>query len=149
MHCHDHARPQQALATARETGQYQEEGWRVRADGSRFWANVTITPLYDEEGELEGYAKITRDESERIEAMEQAKLVELLVERDRFASDLRDTVVHRVFEASLLLQGAMKRIDDDGAAERVTKAIEVLDDTLRQIRNVVTDLQAPEGPPQR
>jgi PAS domain S-box-containing protein len=136
-------KPEQALETARTTGQHQEEGWRVRRDGSRFWANVLITAIFDADGELEGYAKITRDESDRVEATKQAKLLGLLVERDRIADDLRDTVVHRVFEAGLILQGALKRIDDAAAVQRVHDAIDVLDDTLRQIRNVVADLQSP------
>ncbi|MEI7036374.1 PAS domain S-box protein [Fulvimonas yonginensis] len=52
--------PQRALATARREGRYEAEGWRVRKDGTRFWANVLLDPVYDE-GELIGYAKVTRD----------------------------------------------------------------------------------------
>jgi PAS domain S-box-containing protein len=57
--------PTRALATARTEGRYEKEGWRVRKDGTRFWANVVIDPVRDEEGRLIGYAKITRDISER------------------------------------------------------------------------------------
>lgn len=53
------------LAYAREHGSEHDEGWRLRKDGSRFWASVTITPLHDERGELVGYSKITRDLSQR------------------------------------------------------------------------------------
>ncbi|MFY3386292.1 CHASE domain-containing protein [Paracidovorax sp. MALMAid1276] len=53
------------LASARDVGHAHEEGWRLRKDGSRFWASVTLTPMYDEEGRLSGYSKITRDLSER------------------------------------------------------------------------------------
>jgi PAS domain S-box-containing protein len=60
--------PQRALATARETGRYEAEGWRVRKDGSRFWASVVIDAIHDERGELIGFAKITRDMSEKREA---------------------------------------------------------------------------------
>jgi PAS domain S-box-containing protein len=56
--------PQRLLGHAREQGRVQAEGWRVRKDGSRFWATVTITALRDDEGKLIGYAKITRDRSE-------------------------------------------------------------------------------------
>jgi PAS domain S-box-containing protein len=62
--------PQQELKLARENGRYEEEGWRVRKDGTRFWADVVITALRDERGELEGYAKVTRDLSERRELVE-------------------------------------------------------------------------------
>jgi PAS domain S-box-containing protein len=57
-------KPARALAIAREQGRYEEEGWRIRKDGSRFWASVVITPLVDAAGKLEGYAKVTRDLSE-------------------------------------------------------------------------------------
>jgi PAS domain S-box-containing protein len=60
--------PQRALETARETGRYESEGWRVRKDGTRFWANAVIDAVHDEEGKLIGFAKITRDMSEKREA---------------------------------------------------------------------------------
>ena len=57
--------PARELAIAREEGRYEEEGWRVRKDGSRFWANVIITALREDDGALIGYAKVTRDLTER------------------------------------------------------------------------------------
>ncbi|MFZ5546410.1 MAG: PAS domain-containing hybrid sensor histidine kinase/response regulator [Pseudomonadota bacterium] len=57
--------PQQELREARRLGHFEDEGWRVRKDGTRFWANVIITALYDEQGEVTGFAKVTRDLSER------------------------------------------------------------------------------------
>jgi PAS domain S-box-containing protein len=63
-------RPEQILQTVRQTGRFEEEGWRVRKDGSRFWAGVTITPLRDEAGQILGFAKVTRDLTERREAEE-------------------------------------------------------------------------------
>src|SRR4051812_37031623 len=57
--------PDHELATAREHGRYEEESWRVRKDGSQFWANVVITALRDEHGVLRGFAKVTRDMTER------------------------------------------------------------------------------------
>jgi diguanylate cyclase (GGDEF)-like protein/PAS domain S-box-containing protein len=62
--------PDEELRLARERGQYEEEGWRVRKDGSRFWASVLITVLLDEEGKLQGFAKVVRDITERKEAEE-------------------------------------------------------------------------------
>jgi PAS domain S-box-containing protein len=53
--------PEHELRIARTTGRYEEEGWRLRKDGSRFWASVTITALYDETGSLRGFGKVTRD----------------------------------------------------------------------------------------
>ncbi|HZY16620.1 MAG TPA: PAS domain S-box protein [Ramlibacter sp.] len=57
--------PQEELRLAALRGRFEDEGWRVRKDGSRFWANVVITALYGPGGELTGFAKITRDLTER------------------------------------------------------------------------------------
>ena len=57
--------PQEELRNAQRHGRFEDEGWRVRKDGSRFWANVTITALRDASGQLTGFAKITRDLTER------------------------------------------------------------------------------------
>ncbi|HEY4135340.1 MAG TPA: PAS domain S-box protein [Alphaproteobacteria bacterium] len=59
--------PQRALETAIREGRYEKEGWRIRKDGTRFWANVVIDPIRREDGTLIGFAKITRDISERRE----------------------------------------------------------------------------------
>ncbi|THC46063.1 PAS domain-containing sensor histidine kinase [Massilia sp. Mn16-1_5] len=60
--------PERALATALAEGKYEAEGWRMRQDGTRFWASVVIDPIYDEQGTLLGYAKITRDITEKRQA---------------------------------------------------------------------------------
>jgi PAS domain S-box-containing protein len=65
--------PQTALETARRTGKYEAEGWRVRKDGTRFWANVVIDAIHDGTGRLIGFAKITRDLTERRAAEEQLR----------------------------------------------------------------------------
>ncbi len=57
--------PQRELVGAERDGRYEDEGWRMRKDGSRFWANVVITALRDSDGTLIGFAKVTRDLSER------------------------------------------------------------------------------------
>lgn len=58
------------LDIARRTGRFEEEGWRVRKDGTRFWANVVISAVHDEGGNLRGFAKVTRDMTERKRADE-------------------------------------------------------------------------------
>lgn len=60
--------PQRALRIAATEGKFEAEGWRVRKDGSEFWAHVVIDPIHDESGELIGFAKITRDLTERQQA---------------------------------------------------------------------------------
>ena len=64
--------PQHELEIAKEKGVYEEEGWRVRKDGSRFWANVVITALRRDDGSLAGFTKVTRDLTERRAAEERA-----------------------------------------------------------------------------
>ena len=58
-------RPKVELETAERVGRFEDEGWRVRKDGTRFWANVIVTALRDKEGNLRGFGKVTRDLSER------------------------------------------------------------------------------------
>jgi PAS domain S-box-containing protein len=64
--------PQHELATAAKEGRFEEERPRLRKDGSQFWANVVITPVRDEEGTLVGFAKVTRDLTERRAAEQRA-----------------------------------------------------------------------------
>jgi PAS domain S-box-containing protein len=63
-------KPARALQTSREQGKFEDEGWRVRRDGTRFWASVVVDPIRDPSGRLIGFAKITRDITERKAAEE-------------------------------------------------------------------------------
>jgi PAS domain S-box-containing protein len=65
--------PDRALLRARHSGRFEGEGWRFRKDGTRFWANVIIDAIHDENGALIGFAKITRDMTERREMEEQLR----------------------------------------------------------------------------
>ena len=65
-----HGRPAELLRQAVRQGRIEEEGWRVRKDGSRFWANAVLTAIRDTTGKVTGFAKITRDESDRRQAQE-------------------------------------------------------------------------------
>ncbi|MDQ1516392.1 MAG: hypothetical protein QOE80_2222 [Actinomycetota bacterium] len=75
--------PEHELDVAVREGRYEEEGWRIRKDGTRFWANVVITALFDRDGNLVGFGKVTRDITERRRS-EQA--------RDRAAAELADAI---------------------------------------------------------
>lgn len=91
-------KPAQLLAAAASRGRVEDEGWRVRKGGSRLWANVVITAVYDESGDLLGFAKITRDMTERrrLEDLERASGASALVqqarenEQKRIARELHD-----------------------------------------------------------
>jgi PAS domain S-box-containing protein len=68
--------PEAVLATAMREGRCESEGWRVRKDGSQFWANVVVDPIYDDDGSMIGFAKVTRDVTEKRhaqQALEQAR----------------------------------------------------------------------------
>jgi len=77
-------KPDWELEVARREGRYEEEGWRVRKDGNRFWANVIITALRDESGRLRGFGKVTRDLTER-----RAQEIQSNLEREKEAMQLR------------------------------------------------------------
>jgi len=65
--------PRRALETAAREGKFEAEGWRLRKDGTRFWAHVVIDPIWDTQGNLLGFAKITRDLTERKKTQEALK----------------------------------------------------------------------------
>ena len=76
----ERANPKAQLRVAAAEGRCEDEGWRIRKDGSRFWANVVITAVRDSSGELIGFSKITRDLSERKRAEEERQELVSLVE---------------------------------------------------------------------
>jgi len=65
--------PQRELEVAAEQGRFEDEGWRVRKDGSQFWANVVITAVRETSGELRGFVKVTRDLTERLRQQESVR----------------------------------------------------------------------------
>ena len=73
--------PEHELAVARRDGRFEEEGWRLRKDGTKFWANVVITALWGEDGELRGFGKVTRDTTERLRAREAERAARDAAER--------------------------------------------------------------------
>ncbi len=92
------------LATAAKEGRFEDESWRVKKDGSRFWANVVITALYRDDGSLRGFAKVTRDMTERKkteEVMAQKASFEALSRRAQEILDISTPVV-QVWEGIIL-----------------------------------------------
>ena len=105
-------KPDWELEVAKREGRYEEEGWRLRKDGTRFWANVIITALRDETGRLRGFGKVTRDLTEwkRIEdlrnAERDAEVTRLHAHADRMA-ELERTKADFLNLASHELRGPM------------------------------------------
>src|SRR6201996_8233657 len=123
-------KPARALSIAREQGRYEEEGWRVRKDGTFFWASVIIDPIY-EDGRLVGFAKITRDITERREA--QLKLEQMqkhLAEAQKMDAlgQLTGGVAHDFNNILMIISGSLhilrKSAGDDPKIMRAISAIE-------------------------
>src|SRR5690349_6924052 len=81
----ENGKPQRELAIAAELGRAHDDGWRIRKDGTRFWASVVITALRDEAGRLRGFGKVTRDLTEKRMAEERRNAA-----RDAEAARLRE-----------------------------------------------------------
>ena len=123
-------KPQRALRIAREQGRYEEEGWRVRKDGTFFWASVVIDPVY-EDGNLIGFAKITRDITERREAqLKFERMQQQLAESQKLDAlgQLTGGVAHDFNNLLMIISGSVhtlkKGIDDDPRRARAISAIE-------------------------
>ena len=86
-------KPERELKKALERGRFEDEGWRIRKDGSRFWANVVVTRIQDEQGKTIGFSKVTRDLTERKAAEDEIRR-------------LNEELEHRVAERTAELQGA-------------------------------------------
>ncbi|WP_250441778.1 PAS domain-containing sensor histidine kinase [Caballeronia sp. AZ1_KS37] len=104
-------KPGRLLAAAKAQGRVEDQGWRIRKDGSRFWAQVVITAVQDENGELIGFAKITRDltESVRLRELERVAADTALFqqaqenERKRIARELHDDLGQRISALKMTL----------------------------------------------
>jgi PAS domain S-box-containing protein len=112
--------PQQALATVEREGRFEKEGWRVRKDGSQFWAHVIIDPVRADNGELIGFAKITRDITERREAQQQLEQArEFLMQSQKMEAigQLTGGVAHDFNNLLMAVLGSLdlmrKRLPDD------------------------------------
>jgi PAS domain S-box-containing protein len=118
--------PAIALATALKAGRFEKEGWRLRKDGSRFWAHVIIDPIRLPDGTLNGFAKITRDITERKEAQEKLeKAREALFQSQKMdaVGQLTGGVAHDFNNLLMAVLGSLellrKRLPDDPAITRL------------------------------
>ncbi len=157
-------KPQLGLQVAMSEGRFEEEGWRIRKDGSRFWANVVITALHDEHGVLRGFAKVTRDFTSRKQAEEQRELQRLrdaIRARDEFLSvashelktpltplQLKLTGLLRIVEndPEAVIPGARLARDLDAARRQVNKLAVLIDELLDVSRISMGRLELQRAP---
>lgn len=133
------------LQTALEAGKFEEEGWRIRKDGSRFWANVVIEPLRDQHAQLLGFAKVTRDlterraaETERLRLQQAQETIQL---RDEFLSIASHELKTPLTAVQLQLQNLVKATasSDEVIRKRVERAYrsgELLADLVETLLDV-------------
>jgi PAS domain S-box-containing protein len=143
--------PAQLLAQARVDGRVEHSGWRVREDGSRFWANVVITALREPDGELAGFAKVTRDltathlaEAARERAVaDQARAIERLEELDRWRRDFLAAVIHDLQNPVVAIRGFTELLRAGRVPEE--RRQEVVDRVLsnaRSLQELIDNLRA-------
>ncbi len=155
-------KPAHELEVATREGRYEEEGWRLRKDGTSFWANVLITALFDTEGNLRGFGKVTRDLTERRRAEEMReqlrvrnRQLELEQEaRTQVEATLRSrdefliAVAHEVRTPITALLGygqMMRRHFDHNQAnlerdQRITQAILVQGERINRLTNTMINM---------
>ncbi len=145
-------RPTRVLQKAIEAGRFEDEGWRVRKDGTRFWADVIVTALTDEAGETFAFAKVTRDLTERLAAEEQRRNLlaeqrartaaeEALLARDRFLSiashELKTPVASLQLAAESVIRArAAGKLDE----ERLVAGIRRITTSTRRLGVLLNEL---------
>lgn len=144
-------KPDWELEVTSREGRFEDEGWRVRKDGSRFWANVIITALRDKSGKLVGFGKVTRDVTERMEAKEalaksERSLRELSLhllrtqdlERKRIGRELHDSLGQYLSVLKLKLESLAPLIANqpDLAAKDIEDCIHLADQSIKEVRTV-------------
>jgi PAS domain S-box-containing protein len=150
--------PAYGLEQAVVQGHYRSVGWRVRRDGSRFWADALLTPVYAETGELAGFAKVTRDLTERKhmeDALEQSReqLRQLSAhveaaredERARLAREIHDelggTLTGLKMDVAQLRRTSAGR--DPRAAQKLESFARAIDDAVQTVRRLASELRPP------
>ena len=144
-------KPELALQIASAEDRAESEGWRLRSDGSRFWANVILTSLRDENAKLRGFICVTRDVTDRKRAEEELRKLSIRLmnlqdqERRRIARELHDSEGQNL---SLLLMSLSKlkrtsaNLDEESRA-LLTESIEMANECLRDVRTLSYLLHPP------
>jgi PAS domain S-box-containing protein len=144
----DRGWPEHELAVAVETGRFEDEGWRLRKDGSRLWANVVITTLRSESGEVLGFSKITRDLTERKVAEENARRLtaeQAAREQLKLAEQRKDEFLamlgHELRNPLAPLRSALQLMKMQGAtSEMISQARDTCERQVQHMVRLVDDL---------
>lgn len=134
--------PQFELNQAIEKGRFEDEGWRIRKDGSAFWANVVLSPVYNSEKRLLGFAKVTRDLTERRRNEELMQKNQELVRINNDLDNFVYTASHDLKAPISNLEGLLMALEEDLGADRPQHA-EVLtrmENALLTFKNVIREL---------
>ncbi|PLK27952.1 ATP-binding protein [Novosphingobium sp. TH158] len=135
--------PGEMLARARQGGTAEDEGWRLRKDGSRFWANVVITALHDELGELRGFAKVTRDMTDRRRSEEALRVArEEAIAANLAKSEFLSRTSHelRTPMSAILGFGQLLELDEDRLEPRHREALSQIMKAGRHLLSLINDL---------
>jgi PAS domain S-box-containing protein len=130
------SQPRKGLKKAADDGRYEEEGWRVRRDGSRFFASVVITAIRDQKGQLRGFGKMTRDITERREAQEA-----LFLEKERAQITLNsigDAVISTDISGNVVFLNPVAEemtgwSQQDATGRPITEVFQLIDANSREI----------------
>lgn len=111
-------KPERILEAVRRDGRFEDEGWRVRKDGSRFWANVVMTSLKDDSGKLLGFAKVTRD----LTAIKEKERAERRVMAEQAAREAAEAAERRIRESEESYKALSRRLETilEGLGDGIT-----------------------------
>lgn len=135
--------PARMLERARREGTAEDEGWRLRKDGSHFWANVVITALHDEHGELRGFAKVTRDMTERRRSEEALRVArEEAIAANLAKSEFLSRTSHelRTPMSAILGFGQLLELDEEQLEPRQREALSQIMKAGRHLLSLINDL---------
>jgi PAS domain S-box-containing protein len=138
--------PKRALETALREGKYEREAWRVRKDGTRFWASVLIDPIYDDQGRLTGFAKVTRDITDKKRAqeeLEEARNALFQSQKLQALGELTGGIAHDFNNLITVVRGSaemLKRRDLD--AEKRERYLDAIIETAERATSLTSHLLA-------
>lgn len=135
-------KPTRALGRAEREGTFKGEGWRVRKDGTRFWASVVITALRDDTGDLRGFAKVTRDITDRHQEEERLReYAREMAELERAKAQFLDLAAHELRAPLTLISGYNSMLEGGKLPpERIPEIAQILEGKLVEMNGLVEQM---------